>query len=180
MQNNNKKLFSSSVIWSSPSLYASSIKNSHPDFLKYVLEQKIINYTGEITKINNVQKFNLSAHINSKFYEERIVYIGDSAHSIHPIAGQGWNLGIRDIKNILSSINEATNLGLDIGQEFVCKKYNDLSFYDSFLLYQITDKFNLIFLNDGFLTSLARKKGFKLIENNKLIKNYISGFAMGI
>ena len=57
-----------------------------------------------ITKINSSQIFPLSAHINDSFINKRLIYVGDAAHSIHPIAGQGWNLGIRDIEKCLQII----------------------------------------------------------------------------
>ena len=71
-------------------------------------------------------------------------------------------------------------MGLDIGDPYVCKNYHDLSFADAYILYQITDKFNSIFLNDSFVLNALRKFGFGIIENNKKIKNYITNFAMGI
>ena len=65
-----------------------------------ILNEKIWQYLGSVTSINSIQTFPLSAHINEKFYHDRVVYVGDAAHSIHPIAGQGWNLGLRDIKSL--------------------------------------------------------------------------------
>ena len=61
-----------------------------------------------------------------------LMLVGDAAHSIHPIAGQGWNLGIRDIKNLSLAIDQGLSLGMDIGDQFVCKKYDDLSYFDAF------------------------------------------------
>ena len=72
------------------------------------------------------------------------------------------------------------DLGLDTGDPYVCKNYHDLSFADTYILYQITDKFNSIFLKDSFVSNRLRQLGFRIIENNKKIKNYITNFAMGI
>ena len=145
-----------------------------------ILEEKVREYTGEINKIVDVQNFDLSAHINAKFYDKRLIYIADAAHSIHPIAGQGWNLGIRDIQNCLKAIQEGIDLGLDVGDSYVCKNYHDLSYADTYILYQITDKFNSIFLNDSFVLNRLRQLGFGIIQKNKKIKNYITNFAMGV
>ena len=65
-----------------------------------------------ITKIISKQFFSLSSHINSSFYNNRLVYVGDAAHSIHPIAGQGWNLGMRDIDELYKIIDKAIFLGM--------------------------------------------------------------------
>ena len=173
-------LFSSSIIWSHDKSSVSQLKKIKPNLLRSILEEKVCKYTGEIKKIVDVQDFDLSAHINTKFYDKRLIYLADAAHSIHPIAGQGWNLGIRDIQNCLKAIQEGIDLGLDIGDPYVCKNYHDLSFADTYMLYQITDKFNSIFLKDSFVSNRLRQLGFRIIENNKKIKNYITNFAMGI
>jgi len=180
MRKKRTHLFSSSIIWSNDKNRASQLKKINPNFLCAILEEKVSEYTGNIKKIIDVQDFDLSAHINIKFYDKRLIYLSDSAHSIHPIAGQGWNLGIRDIQNSLKIIKEGINLGLDIGDPYVCKNYHDLSFADTYILYQITDKFNSIFLNDSFVLNNLRQFGFGVIENNKKIKNFITNFAMGI
>jgi len=171
--------YSSSIIWSNNSQYLYNLAKLDEKKFKLILEEKLNVYIGKITKIINKKIFKLSAHINSSFYEERIIYIGDAAHSFHPIAGQGWNLGVRDIENLIFSIEHAFELGLDIGDHFICKKYHDLSFKNSFMLYQITDKINNIFLLDGFFVNNIRKFGFEFINKNKIINNFISSFAMG-
>jgi len=173
-------LFSSSVVWSNDKVRAFQLKKIKPSLLRMILEEKVREYTGEINKIVDVQNFDLSAHINAKFYDKRLIYIADAAHSIHPIAGQGWNLGIRDIQNCLKAIQEGIDLGLDVGDSYVCKNYHDLSYADTYILYQITDKFNSIFLNDSFVLNRLRQLGFGIIQKNKKIKNYITNFAMGV
>ena len=180
MKKINKNFYSSSVIWSNNDKNFPKFIHNENIFLKELLQEKIHKYVGVIEKINGIQTFPLSAHINHSFYEEKTVYIGDSAHSIHPIAGQGWNLGVRDIANCLSSFVENKKLGLEVGSSFFCKNYNDKSYYDSFSLFQITDKLNSIFMCDDFISNSLRKTGFKIIEDNKKIKNYITNFAMGI
>ena len=148
-------------------------------FLKILIEEKIKKYLGNVTKIIDKKIFPLSAHINTMFGNYRLVYVGDSAHSIHPIAGQGWNLGVRDIINLLSSIDKGTELGLDIGSKYVCKQYHDKSFQDAFTLYQITDKLNRIFLLENSFIQTIRNFGFNYINYNSGLNNFISSFAMG-
>ena len=92
--------------------------------MRSLMDEKISEYVGRVQKIIDVQIFNLSAHLNDKFYNDRLVYVGDSAHSIHPIAGQGWNLGIRDIQNLQFAIKNGLDLGLDIGDNFIWCAHN--------------------------------------------------------
>ena len=179
MKKTNKNLFSSSVIWSSRDPHFSSKLISNKKIMTELLQEKIFKYVGEISNIVGLEKFPLSAHINNKFYEKRVIYIGDSAHSIHPIAGQGWNLGVKDIENCCLVLTEATRLGLDIGENYFNKKYNDKSYFNAFSWFQITDKLNNIFLKDGLMANLFRKNGFKIIEKNKFLKKHITNYAMG-
>ena len=179
MKKTNKNLFSSSVVWSSRDPHFSSSLINNKKIMTEILQEKIFKYVGEISNIIGIEKFPLSAHINNKFYEKRVIYIGDSAHSIHPIAGQGWNLGIKDIENCFLVLKEASMLGLDVGENYFNKKYNDKSYFNAFFLFQITDKLNSIFLKEGLITNLFRKNGFKIIEKSKFLKKHITNFAMG-
>ena len=127
-------------------------------------------------KINSTQEFPLSAHINDSFINKRLIYVGDSAHSIHPIAGQGWNLGVNDVKNLYEISKDKK---FNVGSEIFCKKYNSLSYNKAFQLYQITDKLNSHFKNNFFLNRFVGYGGFKIIDNNQFLKNKISEYAMG-
>ena len=173
------KLFSSSVIWSHKKEYIKSLQGIDKSLLIQILEEKIKDYVGVIEEIVDAQPFNLSAHINKKYYDQRIMYLGDAAHTIHPIAGQGWNLGVRDIKNCLETITQNLENGLDFGSDEACKKYHSFCYYDAFLLYQVTDKLNYIFLSENMSLKKVRKVGFKSINKIANLKNYITDFAMG-
>ena len=171
--------FQSSLIWSNSPKYLDLLFQSEEEVLKNILNEKINYAVGKIKKILSKQIFPLSSHINSRFYEKKIIYVGDSAHSVHPIAGQGWNLGLRDVKNLYYISRDVRNLGLDIGTYEFCKKYNEKCYYDSFRLYHITDKFNLLFKLDNYLINSFRGIGFNIIQKNKNLKKIITNFAMG-
>jgi len=171
--------FQSSIIWSNDKKYLSSLVLQNEKLLNDILEENIGSVVGKIKKINSKQIFTLSSHINDKFYEKRVLYIGDSAHSIHPIAGQGWNLGLRDIKKLYNLAKEVKKIGITIGSKKFCKDYNENCYYDAFRLYQITDKLNLFFKSNSFISNNFRSLGFDFIEKNNFIKKQITNFAMG-
>ena len=123
--------------------------------------------------------FQLSAHINDTFFNKRLVYIGDSAHSIHPIAGQGWNLGIKDVKSLDLICKEFLSKKEKIGNDFFCKKYNDLTYKNALQLYHITDKLNYHFQIKNKPYRALSNMGFNFLENNLTLKNKITKFAMG-
>ena len=118
--------------------------------------------------------------MNSRFFERRTIYLGDSAHSLHPIAGQGWNLGMNAVENFSNLVREYTSLGIDLGDRFFCKKYHDNNFYNAYRLYQVTDKLDNIFKMQSPLVYFARTSGLNYINKNEKVKNMISDFAMGI
>ena len=90
-----------------------------------------------------------------------MVYLGDAAHSIHPIAGQGWNLGLRDIKSLTNILKKSKNIENEIGTLEFCKTYNDLCYYDAYRLFEITDKLDWILKKDQPHLKLIKNSGLK-------------------
>jgi 2-octaprenyl-6-methoxyphenol hydroxylase len=172
-----KGLFQSTIIWSNNDNFLKKLISLENIFIKNFMEEKIEKIVGSITKINSSQIFPLSAHINDSFINKRLVYIGDAAHSIHPIAGQGWNLGVNDVKNLYEL---SKNKKIDIGSDFFCQTYNNKSYHKAFQLFQITDKLNSHFMNSGKIYRALSNVGFGLIEKNQLLKNEITKYAMGV
>ena len=172
-----KGFFQSTIIWSNDDTFLKKLTNLENIFMKNFIEEKIGNIVGRVAKINSSQIFPLSAHINDSFFNKRLIYVGDAAHSIHPIAGQGWNLGVNDVKNLyeLSKTKK-----IDIGNDLFCKTYNNKSYHKAFQLYQITDKLNSHFMNSGTMYRALSYLGFGFIEKNHALKNKISKYAMGV
>ena len=172
--------FMSSIVWTNESNYLLNLKNMDVEKLKSILLQETQNCIGNITGIISKQLFPLTAHINTKFFERRTVYIGDAAHSFHPIAGQGWNLGMSDIENLSNLVNKYLSCGISLGDSSFCKQFNNDNFYNAYRLYQITDKLDNIFRIQNPIFKFSRLSGINFIQKNKKIKNIISDFAMGI
>ena len=172
-----KGFFQSTIIWSNDDRFLRKLISSDYVFIKNFMEEKIGKIVGSITKINSSQIFPLSAHINDSFINKRLIYVGDAAHSIHPIAGQGWNLGVNDIKNLYEV---SKNSKIDIGTDLFCQTYNNKSYHKAFQLFQITDKLNSHFLNSGSLYRSFSNIGFDFIEKNQTLKNKITKYAMGV
>ena len=170
-------IFQSTVIWSNNNEFLEKLKSLENIFIKNFMEEKIGNIVGNISKINSSQIFPLSAHINDSFINKRLIYVGDAAHSIHPIAGQGWNLGVNDVKNLYEL---SKNTKIDIGSDLFCQMYNNKSYHKAFQLFQITDKLNSHFLNSANIYRSLSNIGFSFIEKNQSIKNKITKYAMGV
>ena len=172
-----KGLFQSTIIWSNNDKFLKKLITFQDIFIKSIIEEKIEKIVGNISKINSFQIFPLSAHINDSFINHRLIYVGDSAHSIHPIAGQGWNLGVNDVKNLYDI---SKNNNTDIGSDLFCQMYNNKSYHKAFQLFQITDKLNSHFINSGNIYRYFSNLGFAFLEKNQSLKNKITKYAMGV
>ena len=179
MQRNNNH-FQSSIVWTNTNKFIDSLISLDDNKIISILNKKIKGSIGEITKIITKQTFPLKAHLNSKFFENRIIYLGDSAHSFHPIAGQGWNLGMQDVESLYNLVKKYNSLGLELGDELFCKKFQKDNYFKAFRLYQITDKVDGIFKFDNTIFNNARFSVINLIDRSKKLKNQISDFAMGV
>ncbi len=175
-----KNEFQSSVVWTNTNEYINSLLSLDDSKIISILNKKIRGSIGEIKKILTKQTFPLKAHLNSKFFENRTIYLGDSAHSFHPIAGQGWNLGMQDVESLYNLVKKYNSLGLELGDEVFCKKFQNDNFFKAYRLYQITDKVDSIFKLDNKIFNHARFSAINLIESSKKLKNQISDFAMGV
>ncbi len=172
-----KKIFQSTIIWSNNEQFLKKLICCDNNFIKFFIEEKIGEVVGKIKKINSHQVFPLSAHINDSFANKRLIYVGDSAHSIHPIAGQGWNLGVSDVKNLYELCK---NNNMNIGSDLFCQTYDKQSYTKAFQLFQITDKLNSHFKNNGNIYRFFSNVGFNFIEKTQPLKNQITKYAMGV
>ena len=178
MKKNNNK-FQSSIVWTNTNEYINSLISLDDNKIISILNDKIKGSIGEINKIITKQTFPLKAHLNSKFFENKVIYLGDSAHSFHPIAGQGWNLGMQDLESLYNLTKKYNSLGLELGDEIFCKKFHNDNFFKAYRLYQITDKIDRIFKIDSPIFNHARFSAINFIQRSKKLKNQISDFAMG-
>ncbi len=172
--------FTSSIVWTHDEEFIDALTKFDNDNIISILNKKSQYVVGHIKEIITRQSFPISAHINSKFYEHRTIYVGDSAHSFHPIAGQGWNLGMNDVRSLYNLCEKYNSFGIEIGDQFFCNEYHSYNYYNAYRLYQITDKLDLSFTNKNPVFSFFRSFGINQINKNDKLKELISDFAMGI
>ena len=176
MQNNNKK--SSSVVWTVDSqLKEKLLKNKN--FLNE-FEKKYAEAFGQITKTSKPTIYNLNVVSCYEYFKERVVLIGDACQAIHPIAGQGLNLGLRDSYHLAKIISESLELGLDIGSRYVLKDYTNKRLIDKKLLIQATHRLNQLFSNNSVVIKAIRENGLKIFNKSSFLKKQSMMFAMGL
>jgi 2-octaprenyl-6-methoxyphenol hydroxylase len=110
----------------------------------------------------------------------RLALVGDAARAIHPIAGQGWNLALRDVAALAELAIDAERLGLDLGAGQVLARYERWRRFDSLALIAITDGLNRLFANDLLPLRLARELGLGMVERIAPLKGFFMRHAMGL
>src|SRR3546814_8754880 len=111
---------------------------------------------GEITLNSPRSSYPLSFQHTAKIIDDRLVLVGDSAHGMHPIAGQGLNLGLRDVGALVDVLDEARRLGLDLGDAQMLKRYENWRALDSLLVMSATDSLTRLFGIAGMGASAIR------------------------
>ena len=115
-----------------------------------------------------------------RYLDQRLVLVGDAAHAIHPIAGQGLNLGIRDVAALVEALVDAHRLGLDIGAADILARYQRWRRFDATALVVATDALNRLFSNDFGPLRLARDLGLATVNRLPAAKRYFMRHAMGM
>ncbi|WP_041405236.1 2-octaprenyl-6-methoxyphenyl hydroxylase [Rickettsia canadensis] len=165
-----KDQYASSVIWSTSSDQAALIMNLPVEEVRFLTQRNAGNALGKITIDSEMSSFPLKARMVNRYFHNKIVLIADTAHIIHPLAGQGLNQGIKDIET-LSMVISNNNGSLE--------RYQKLRQDDNFIMYKLTDELNNIFSHYSKNLRFIRQIGFKAINNFKPIKNLIMNYAMG-
>jgi 2-octaprenyl-6-methoxyphenol hydroxylase len=169
----------SSIVWTEPSHLAQLyIDMSNEDFTQQ-LSTRFDGYLGKLQVVGNKFSHPLGLVLARKYTDTRLALIGDAAHAMHPIAGQGFNLGIRDIPVLTNAIIEAKNLGLDIGSDDVLHKYAATRKFDNISLLAITDSLNRLFSNNIFPIKYARRLGIAAVNKIPTLKKIFVRHAMG-
>ncbi len=135
---------------------------------------------GDVTHIGARGAWPLEMHLARALIGPRLALIGDAAHGVHPIAGQGLNLGLRDVAALAEVLTDAARLGLDIGMHTVLARYERWRRLDSALSAATFDALNGLFSNDSTLLRTARGVGLGLVERLPLLKQFFVAEAAGL
>ena len=154
----------SSIVWSESTDTAQAINALPDEAYLDVLRPRFGSFLGEITLAGARYTYPLGLSLAHDMVAPRLALVGDAAHGVHPIAGQGLNAGIRDIAALAEVIADATRRGEDIGSEAALLRYQEWRRFDNTALALATDSFNRLFSNDNPLLRAARDIGMAAIN----------------
>lgn len=152
----------SSIVWSERTSTAQAIHALDDDGYLQALQPRFGDFLGGIALAGKRFTYPLGLTIANSFIAPRLALVGDAAHGMHPIAGQGLNAGLRDVGALAQVITEATRRGEDIGSILVLERYQQWRRFDTATLAAATDAFNRLFSNDNPVLRLGRGLGLGL------------------
>lgn len=174
-----KNHLESSIVWTVKHQTAEALLELNEENFLQQLKKATGNYLGDIRVITKPFKYNLDLISAKKYYHERMVLVGDAAHGIHPIAGQGFNVGINDIKFLTDLIKEYFECGLDIGSETLLQKYQKVRKLDVSKMILATDSLNALFSNKILPIKIVRNLGLGIVEKISPLKKFFINNAGG-
>ncbi len=175
MQNNR-----SSLVWVEPNDRVGIYMELPEDEFVQEIAERVGSYLGDIKVVGNRFSYPLLLLHARKYTAQRFALIGDAAHGMHPIAGQGVNLGFRDVDVLAKLIIKQHSLGLDIGAESLLAEYASLRNFDNVLMLAATDLLNRLFSNNILPIRAARNIGLWAVVNMPPLKKIFMRHAMGL
>ncbi len=154
----------SSIVWSETDARARAINALPDDQYLEVLRPRFGEFLGEISLAGKRFVYPLNLTLANSFISERLALVGDAAHGMHPIAGQGLNAGLRDVAALADVLSHAQQRGEDIASPLVLARYQQWRRFDTASLAAATDLFNRLFSNDNPLLRLGRDLGMAAIN----------------
>ena len=170
----------SSLVWTERRTEAARITALSDEEFHGELERRFGLHLGEIKALDKPRAFPLSYFVARAFIAERLALVGEAEHVIHPIAGQGLNMGLKDVAALAEVIVDAARLGMDIGEAGVLERYQRWRRFDTMAMGVATNSLNFLFSNESTLLRTVRDIGLGLVDRAPPLKNLFIRQAAGL
>jgi 2-octaprenyl-6-methoxyphenol hydroxylase len=170
----------SSIVWTEQAREAERIMALPDDAFHAELEQRFKLHLGTIKVLRARRVHPLGFFVARSFIADRIALVGDAAHVIHPIAGQGLNMGLKDVAALAEVVVDAARLGLDPGSASLLEQYQRWRRFDTMTMGLATDGLNRLFSNRSDVLRLARDVGLGMVERLPGLKRLFIREAAGL
>ena len=170
----------SSIVWTERADLASRLLELDASRFQAEFARRFGDYLGRVEPAGPRWWYPLGLVHAERYVDTRLVLVGDAAHGIHPIAGQGYNLGVRDIAALVEVLIDSKRLGLDIGAADTLERYAQWRRADNFAMVAATDLLNRLFSNDITPIRLARGVGLATVNRIPPLRRFFVRHAMGL
>ena len=169
----------SSLVWTERQNLAPAMLALDERAFAYEMRRRFGDFLGAVRVEGPRWSYPLAVHHAHRYVDDRLALIGDAAHGIHPIAGQGVNLGFRDAAALAEVLVDAMRLGLDLGARPALETYERWRRFDNTVLIAVTDSLNRLFANDIAPVRLARDLGLATVNEIPPLKRFFMAHARG-
>lgn len=170
----------SSIVWTEATEEAARIVALPDEEFRDELERRFGLHLGDLSIDGPRRAYPLEYFTARSFIGERLALAGDAAHVIHPIAGQGLNMGLKDVAALAESIVDAARLGLDPGSAVVLDRYQCWRRFDTVAMGAATDGLNRLFSNRSYALRMVRDVGLGMVERLPALKRVFAREAAGL
>lgn len=169
-----------SIVWSERADRAKLYAALPDDAFVAEIQRRVGEYLGPVHLIGRRDAWPLGIMLADRMIDHRLALIGETIHAIHPIAGQGLNLSLRDVAALAEVVVDQYRLGLDIGLPEVLERYQRWRRFDTVLLAGVCDSLVHLFSNDSPPLRVARQLGLGVVERLPPLKRFFMKHAMGM
>ena len=168
-----------SLVWSEKHHVAKAMLELDDDAFNAEIGKRMEGFLGAVRAVGPRFSYPYAVHVADRFCADRLALVGDAAHGIHPIAGQGLNLGWRDVAALAELLVDSARLGLDMGSPLVLERYDRWRRIDTLTLATVTDSLNALFTNDVAPVRLLRDAGLAVVNRMDPLKRFFMQHARG-
>jgi 2-octaprenyl-6-methoxyphenol hydroxylase len=169
----------SSIVWTEEKAIAKTLLEGDETTFVAALTRRFGHRLGAISLEGAPQSFPRAFQLARSFVGARLALIGDAAHVVHPLAGQGLNIGMRDVAALTETIVDALRLGLDIGNSVVLERYQRWRRFDGAFSATVMDGLNRLFSSDGDSLRAIRDLGMGIVDRSPALKRVLVRAAAG-
>jgi 2-octaprenyl-6-methoxyphenol hydroxylase len=177
--NDDKLGHRSAIVWSVPEEDAAGWLSLNDEDFAAEAEAAMGGFLGRVTMLAPRSSFPLGFHHAAQITAQRLALVGDAAHAIHPIAGQGLNLGFRDVAALAEVLVDGARLGLDLGDQQLLDRYQRWRSLDALSVAFATDSLTRIYGVPGAAASAIRRFGMGLVGRISPLRNRLMSEARG-
>ncbi|WP_417782906.1 UbiH/UbiF/VisC/COQ6 family ubiquinone biosynthesis hydroxylase [Terasakiella pusilla] len=170
----------SNIVWTESSRNAPVLVGLNDEDFHAELSERFGDYLGAIKVVGPRWSYPLTLQYAKRSIDQRLALIGDASHGMHPVAGQGFNMGARDACALAELIIETKKLGLDVGAGRVLEDYDKWRHFDNHLMLASTDAIVKLFSNNIGPVRFARDVGLAVVDKLPFAKKFFTKSAMGL